>query len=445
VTKSRSTDELLEELFGFLRIPSISSGDGDAVDLQRGAEWVCDRVRDAGGSAEVLPTARNPLAVGRIRSGRPAAPRLLVYGHYDVQTVAPIDAWESDPFAPELRDGYVYARGASDDKGNFHALLAPLVDLARAGDLGCDVTVVSDGEEEIGGDSVVRWLEADDGAYDAAIIFDSGLVAPGWPALTTGVRGIITAALDVSTGRRDVHSGMYGGAALNAAHVLAELIERTRARDGRLAPALEAGAETPTAAEVASWSTLPAGAGELAAAGIAPLDGAAAAAFYERTLARPTFDVNAITCRDASQQRTIIPVQARAAISMRLAAGQDSEAVLAALDAHLRSCAPAGATVSTTLWGRSDGCAFDPDLPPLSIARGVLADVFEHDCAVVRSGGAIPLMPALARRGTPTILTGIALADDNVHAPNERMLLANYERGVEAARRLYRELSTLPR
>ncbi|MEA2478122.1 MAG: hypothetical protein QOJ07_44, partial [Thermoleophilaceae bacterium] len=228
----RTTAELLDELFDFIRIPSISSGDGDDADLRRAAEWVCARVRDAGGTAGVLETEKNPLAVGTVTCGRPGAPHLLVYGHYDVQTVAPLASWDSPPFAPEVRDGYLYARGASDDKGNFHCLLAGLVDLAREGELPCDVTVVSDGEEEIGGDSVVRWLDATGGAYDAAVVFDSSLVGDGWPLLTIGVRGVITGSLRVVTGIRDVHSGLYGGAGLNAAHVLAMLIDGTRARDG---------------------------------------------------------------------------------------------------------------------------------------------------------------------------------------------------------------------
>ena len=149
----RTSEELLPELFDFLRIPSVSSGDGDPADLERAAEWVCDRVREAGGEATLHDYGRHPVAVGTIRCGRPDAPHVLVYGHYDVQTVAPLAAWHSQPFEPEVRDGYLYARGASDDKGNFHALLAPLVDLARAGELAVDVTVASDGEEEIGGDS----------------------------------------------------------------------------------------------------------------------------------------------------------------------------------------------------------------------------------------------------------------------------------------------------
>jgi acetylornithine deacetylase/succinyl-diaminopimelate desuccinylase-like protein len=439
----RTTAELLEELFDFIRIPSISSGDGDDADLRRAAEWVCERVRDGGGTAGIVETQKNPLAVGTISCGRAGAPRLLVYGHYDVQTVAPIESWDSPPFEPEVRDGYVYARGASDDKGNFHCLLSSLVDLARDGELDCDVTVVSDGEEEIGGDSVVRWLDGQDARYDAAVVFDSALVAEGWPLLTIGVRGVITGSLRVVTGVRDVHSGLYGGAALNAAHVLSTLIDGTRARDGLLPAALRADVREPSAEEVASWATLPSGESELAAGGIAPLDPAATADYYRRTFALPTFDVNAITCRDASQHRTIIPYEATAAISLRLVPDQTVENVWAALKAHLEGLAPAGATITLERWGASAGCAFDPALPPLVIARRVLAEVFGHECAVARTGGAIPLVSALHRHGVPTILSGVALVDDNIHAPNERLKLSNYEAGVRAARLLFRELATL--
>src|SRR5262249_26464635 len=216
-------------------------------------------------------------------------------------------------------------RGASDDKGNFHCLLAAAVDLARAGELQCDVTVVSDGEEEIGGDSVVRWLDAEQPTFDAAVVFVSALVEPGWPLLTIGVRGVITGSLRVTTGTRDVHSGLYGGAALNAAHVLATLIDGTRARDGLIPEVLRADVTPPPDDEVASWATLPSGGRELAAAGIAPLDADAIADFYRRTYALPTFDVNAITCRDATQHRTIIPYEATAAISLRLVPDQQVE------------------------------------------------------------------------------------------------------------------------
>jgi acetylornithine deacetylase/succinyl-diaminopimelate desuccinylase-like protein len=445
VTSLRSTDELLAELFEFLRIPSVSSGDGDPADLRRAAEWLCARIREAGGAAAVQPTVRNPLAVGTIVCDRPDAPHVLVYGHYDVQTVAPLADWESPPFEPEVRDGYIYARGASDDKGNFHAVLAPLLDMARAGELPVDVTIVCDGEEEIGGDSVARWLEATPTRYDACVVFDGAFVAPGRPALTTGTRGIVQGHARIRTGRRDVHSGLYGGAGLNAAHVAAALIAGTMARDGSLPEALEAGTAPPSPAERESWGTLPDGAAELRDAGIAALDGGAAAAYYERTLARPTFDVNAVTCRDASQRRTIIPVEADVSFSLRVAYGQDPAAVWQALERHWGELTPPGASVDLALHAAAGPSWFDPALPALALARAAIEEATGAECALVRTGGAIPLLPALERRGIPAVLTGVALPEDNVHAPNERLGLDRYELGVRMGAAILRALGDLPR
>jgi acetylornithine deacetylase/succinyl-diaminopimelate desuccinylase-like protein len=289
----------------------------------------------------------------------------------------------------------------------------------------------------------VKWLDAQQPSLDAAIVFDSSLVEAGRPLLTVGVRGVVTGHLRVTTGTHDVHSGLYGGAGLNAAHVLSTLIDGTRARDGLIPAVLRADVQEPTADEVASWATLPSGARELETAGIAPLDERAVADFYRRTFALPTFDVNAITCRDASQHRTIIPYEASAAISLRLVPDQTVEAVWTALRAQFEGLAPAGATIELERWGASAGCAFDPSLPPLVIARRVLQETFGNDCAVARTGGAIPFVSALHRHGVPTILTGVALATDNVHAPNEHLVLANYEAGLRAARSLLQELAAL--
>jgi acetylornithine deacetylase/succinyl-diaminopimelate desuccinylase-like protein len=436
----RSLQVLLEELYEFIRIPSISSGDGDPAHLRQAAEWIADRVRDAGGSADVLDTGANPLVVGRVSSGRPGAPRLLLYGHYDVQSVEPLDAWDSPPFEPEVRDGYLFGRGASDDKGNFHCLLAALVDAARAGELACDVTVVSDGEEEIGGHSVVDWVKGAGERWDAAIVFDGGMLARGWPAITIGVRGVITCRLRVTTASRDVHSGMYGGVALNAAHVLADLIDAARARAGRLPPPLLEGVRDPDPAEIASWATLPSGAGELEMAGVHPLDDRAVEEYYLRTFALPTFEVTAMTSRDARQNRTIIPCEAAAALALRLVPDQQPDVILENLRTLFESRLPPGAAIEIEQWGTSAGCVFDPAEPAIATARRIFAEAAGADCAVVRTGGAIPFVSALHDLGIPAVLTGVALPDDNIHAPNERLLLSNYELGYAVAGRLLREL-----
>ncbi|MFM7246923.1 MAG: M20/M25/M40 family metallo-hydrolase [Actinomycetota bacterium] len=432
----RTTDELIEELCEYLRIPSISSGDGEPADIARAADWVADRIRATGGTADVLPTAANPLVVGAIPASREPAPRVLLYGHYDVQTVAPLDAWTTPPFEPTIRDGAVYARGASDDKGNFHALLAGAADLAADGALPVHLTVVLDGEEEIGGHSVIDWIDAQPaGAYDAAVVFDAGFVEPGRPAIEIGVRGVITGTVTVRTGERDAHSGLYGGAALNAAHVLSRLIaDLEPGPDGRLHESLMAGVEPPAAAEAETWATLPDAAGELAIAGIAPKGPEALADYYLRTTALPTFDVNAITCRDAGANRTIVPCEATAAISFRLVGGQDPDAFWTAVQALLRERAPVGSELSFALRGRSAGAAFDPDLPAVRLARSAVEEATGMPCAVTRSGGAIPLVTALAGKGVPTVLTGCALPNDRIHAPDEHLRIDQYALGVAMAR-----------
>ena len=339
---SRTTDELIEELSEFLRNPSISSGDGSPEDLAAAAGWVRDRIVAAGGTAEVLPTQVNPLVVGQLPSSTGTGPRVLLYGHYDVQTVAPLADWTTPPFEPTIRDGAIYARGASDDKGNFHALLAASAGLAAEGALPVQLTIVLDGEEEIGGHSVIDWIEQQPaGSYDAAIVFDAGFVAPGHPAIEAGVRGVVTATLTVRTGERDAHSGLYGGGALNAAHVLSRLIaDLSAGPDGRLHETLMVGVAPASPVEEAAWATLPPAADELAIAGINSAGPEALADFYRRTTAMPTFDVNAITCRDASQNRTIVPCEATAAISFRLVGGQDATAFWQAVQDLLRSRAP---------------------------------------------------------------------------------------------------------
>jgi acetylornithine deacetylase/succinyl-diaminopimelate desuccinylase-like protein len=433
---SRTTDELIEELSDFLRIPSISSGDGTAEDLAAAATWVHDRIVAAGGTAELVPTEVNPLVVGELPSSTGTGPRVLLYGHYDVQTVAPLADWTTPPFEPTIRDGALYARGASDDKGNSHALLAGAAGLAAEGALPVQLTIVLDGEEEVGGHSVIDWIEQQPaGAYDAALVFDAGFVAPGHAAIEAGVRGVITGTLTVRTGERDAHSGLYGGGALNAAHVLSRLIsELEPGPDGRLHESLMVGVAPASPVEEAVWATLPDPADELAIAGIAPRSPEALTDYYRRTTAMPTFDVNAITCRDAGANRTIVPCEATAAISFRLVGGQNAPAFWQAVQELLRSRAPAGADLEFSVRGMAEGAAFDPELPVIRLAREAIESATGLPCAVTRSGGAIPLVTALAQQGVPTVLSGCALPNDRIHAPDEHLRIDQYALGVQMAR-----------
>ena len=254
--------ELLDQLVDWLRIPSISTGGGDPADLERAAEWAADHVRRAGGEAELVRIGDgNPLAVGDLRAARADAPTVLIYGHYDVQGAGDLSAWTSPPFEPEVRDGRLYARGAADDKGNFWPLLSAACDLAQAGELPVNVRVVVEGEEEAGSESIAEWIRADERGADAAIVFDSGMVDEQTPAITVGLRGIAMAQIEVRTGPRDLHSGIYGGSALNALHVLHRMLAAGRARPGRHASATSCAPASlpPAEAERISWERLPPG------------------------------------------------------------------------------------------------------------------------------------------------------------------------------------------
>ena len=215
-----------DELAEFLRIPSVSADPAHSEDVVRAGEWVCDFVRGAGGEAELVETSTFPLAVGEIpaSNGHRDAPTVLVYGHFDVQPPAPLDLWESDPFEPEIRDGYLYARGSIDDKGNSYLVLKAAELLARAGELPVNIRIAFDGEEETGGHSIVDFLEADERGADACIIFDSGMPREDMPSFDLGTRGLIYFHVRLRTGERDLHSGIFGGAALNAVHALMQTL-----------------------------------------------------------------------------------------------------------------------------------------------------------------------------------------------------------------------------
>src|SRR5829696_3761356 len=232
-----------EELEDWLRIPSVSTGAGDVDALGRACDWVLERIEGAGGAAErVVVNGSNPMAVGELRASRPDAPTVLSYGHYDVQDPGPLEAWDSPPFEPTERDGRLYARGAADDKGNFLPLLHVACELARAGELPVNVRFMVEGEEEVGSRSVMERLQSGEDEADCAIVFDSLMVDEATPAITLGTRGLVAAGIAVRTARRDLHSGLYGGAVLNAAHVLMGMLAAVAPdAEGRVRSELAAG------------------------------------------------------------------------------------------------------------------------------------------------------------------------------------------------------------
>ncbi|MEJ7893480.1 MAG: M20/M25/M40 family metallo-hydrolase [Solirubrobacteraceae bacterium] len=431
---------LLDELLGWLRIPSISTGGGSDADLRRAAAWVCERVDTAGGDARLLMTAGNPIAYGELRARKADAPTVLIYGHYDVQSPGDVEAWRSDPFEPEIRDGRVYARGASDDKGNFLPLLHVACALARENALPVNVRVVVEGEEESGGEAIAAWLADDEQGADAAIVFDSGMVDARTPAITVGLRGMAGAGIVVRTGERDLHSGMYGGSVLNAAHVLHGMLAAVvPGPDGVPREDLREGRAPVADAERASWSLLPAGDAVIAEVGGRPVAPDAGARYYERNGADASVEINEIV---VGEPRTIVPAVARASVSVRLAPGQSSQAIGAVLERQLRDAAPAGADVDVTMH-YAEPALFGVEEPVMRLAGAALERACGVAPAFVRSGGSIPIVADLAARGIPTIVSGFALPDDDIHAPNESYRLASLELGEKAARELYAALAQL--
>jgi acetylornithine deacetylase/succinyl-diaminopimelate desuccinylase-like protein len=341
-------DTLRDELFEWLRIPSISTGGGDPAEIERAAEWAATKVRAAGGEAELVTVREggNPLVVGELRASQDAdsVPTVLIYGHYDVQGAEPLDLWTSPPFEPEIRDGRIYARGAADDKGNFLPLLAAACDLATEGALPVNVRVAVEGEEEAGGESISQWLKDDPRGADAAIVYDSGMVSPDLPAITVGLRGVYLVTFDVRAAERDLHSGMYGGSALNALHALHRgLAAVIPDADGRVRDELRVGIAPPSDEERASWAGLPQGDEALANAGARPAYANAAAEFVERNGSDAAVDVDQIVAGDT---RTVIPAVARATVSIRVAPGQDVQAMGEELERLIREALPAGAEMT---------------------------------------------------------------------------------------------------
>jgi acetylornithine deacetylase/succinyl-diaminopimelate desuccinylase-like protein len=435
----------LDELREFISIPSVSADPAHQDDLKRAAEWVRDFVKRTGGEAELVPKGSRDLVIGDIpaNSNGADAPTVMIYGHFDVQPPAPLDLWETPPFELHERDGWFYARGIADDKGQLFTLLKAAELLRAENALPVNIRVACDGEEEIGGHSIVEFLEEDERGADACIIFDGGMTRPEQPEFGLATRGLVGFHVTARTGERDMHSGYYGGAALNAIHVLIQGLNALLARDGLLPDQLRVGRTALSEVETASLDKLPGGAQILDEAGATPLDANAEKDFYDRTWAEPSLDVNGIFGGKPDMVNTTLIVEAHARFTIRLAPGQAPDAIATAAEKLFRAAVPDSAEIS---WERENSAppgVFAPDSPAIQLGL----DAFERAVGVrpilVRVGGTLPIYPALAAKGIPTIGTGFALRESNVHSPNERMRVEDFDRAVAAATELYKGLAAL--
>jgi acetylornithine deacetylase/succinyl-diaminopimelate desuccinylase-like protein len=434
----------VHELGELLRIPSVSADPARRSDVLAAAHWVRDLIRHVG-DANIVDWHGQPLVVGEIAASTSAetTPTILCYGHFDVQPPEPLGLWESPPFEPTVRDGWLYARGASDDKGQLFMLLSAARRLAAEGALPVNVRFACDGEEETIGTSLVEWLERDERGADAAVIFDSGFHRPGVPVFNIATRGLCHFHVRVRTGRQDLDSGVFGGAAANAAHALVQALTAILPGNGLLPAPLRAGIRAPSERELADWASLDAGSLVLDAQGARPADRAAASAFYVRTWAEPAVDLHGLEAGSADVLKTVVPVLAEGNLSIRLAPGQDVDTIACELERMLRASVPEGADLDLERTAASPPGWIAPDAPAITLGLDAFERVLGIRPLLVRGGGTLPLVPALAAKGIPTILTGFDLPGGNAHAPNERLSLDHLALGQEAARELLLSLGAL--
>jgi acetylornithine deacetylase/succinyl-diaminopimelate desuccinylase-like protein len=428
-------NEWLRELTEFIAIPSVSADPHRGADIRAAAEWVRRRIEMAGGAADVEMVGDAPLAVGEVRASQDSesAPTVLLYGHFDVQPPDPLELWETDPFALNVRGGWIYGRGTADDKGQLFMLLEAVRRLARAGTLPVNVRFVCDGEEEVEGRAVGQWIAEDARGAEACLIYDSAMLDRTTPTFAVGCRGLLYVHIKVRTGERDLHSGQYGGAALNASHALIQTLAGILPVDGQLPSRLKAGTVSDSANQFEAIELRTPGAHLLSSQGGRPAYPDAAREFYLRTTAEPSLDVNGIEVGSPHLMKTVLPVVAEANLSMRLAWRQDPATIAAELEALIREAAPDGAEIELQLMGSSAAAFQDLGEKIFGLGQDAVESVLGTRPLLYRGGGSIPIFPALVERGIPTIITGFDLPDGNIHSPNERLSLDLLPAGVACA------------
>ena len=434
----------LERLFDLLRIPSISTQPAHAADCRRAADWLCRDLAGQGFTASVRETPGHPIVVAHDLTAA-SGPHVLFYGHYDVQPVDPLPLWHEPPFEPALREDPVshrqtiIARGASDDKGQVMTFLEACRALrAVTGGLPVKISIILEGEEESGGANLLPFLHAnaEELRADLALICDTGLAADGIPGITTMLRGMVGEEIVITAANRDLHSGLYGNAARNPIHVLADIIAGLRDRDGGVTlPGFYDGVTDLPDSIRSAWRDI----GLTDAAILEPVGLSLAAgeknySALEQTWSRPTCEVNGISggYQDAGF-KTVLPAKASAKISFRLVAGQKPEAIRASFRAYVESCLPADCSVEFTPHGGSRASAVPFDGAALRTALAALGEEWGRPAVTIGSGGSIPVVAELQEAlGIDALLVGFARDDDRIHSPNEKYDLESFHRGIRS-------------
>lgn len=446
----RTRESRYESYLAFLRIPSISALPDHAPDCRAAATWLVDALTAAGVEhAEVCETDGHPVVYADWLHA-PDAPTVLVYGHYDVQPVDPLDLWTSPPFEPVIDGERLLARGAADDKGQIHAhLMAAAALLATRGRFPVNVKYLFEGEEESGSVNLDRWLEQnkDRLAADVVVVSDTGFFDGNLPAITTGLRGLMYAQIDVVGHEVDLHSGGFGGTVENPANALAQVIATLKGPDGRIRiPGFYDDVVPLSEGDRADLAALPFDeAAYLERLGLPSLVGEVGYTTLERRGARPTLDVNGIWGGfTGSGSKTIIPAHAHAKVSCRLVASQEPQRIFNLLKAYVEDIAPPGVTTTVRFLGGGRPSLTPTDHPATQAAARALEATFGRAPVYIREGGSIPVTASFETiLGLPVVLLGFVQPDCNAHAPNEWLDLDNYETGIRTFARMFDELTNV--
>ena len=436
-------DRYESELFDFIRIPSVSTLPDHKPDIERAAAYVRTQMEQAGlESVEVIRGDGHPLVYGEWL-GAAGKPTVLLYGHYDVQPVDPLDEWISPPFEPTVRDGQVYARGASDDKGQVLANIKALESLRQAhGHFPVNIKFLVEGEEEVGGEVISTFVAANRERLvaDVALVSDSAMYKPDTPTICTGLRGMVYTEWFARSAAKDLHSGLFGGVAPNAVFGLIELLAKCKDAEGRiLIPGFYDAVEAPSQQELESWASIDFDEDEYRReeVGSSVLTGEPGYSVFERVGARPTFEVHGMPGGFTGPgAKTVIPATASAKVSARLVANQDPESILDAMREFVSRNTPPGVSVDVEVIHSAASTLTPTDHPAVQTASQALEEVWGRKTVFIRMGGSIPVVGDFQQHlGIPTVLMGYGLPDDSLHAPNEKFSLRNFHMGIASSAR----------
>ncbi|MDQ6771958.1 MAG: M20/M25/M40 family metallo-hydrolase [Candidatus Dormibacteraeota bacterium] len=440
--------ELLEEL----RIPSVSTLPEHRADLQANCAWLAGRFRGLGFEVQVTDMVEDghPVLQADWREAGASAPTLTVYGHYDVQPPDPLDEWRTPPFEPALKDGMVYARGSSDNKGNHMAALMAARWALEAGGPPVNLRFLLEGEEEITGPSLPAYVHqhADRLGGDCILVWDGGFSADDNPELVTGLRGILYVELQAQGAAVDLHSGGFGGVAPNPLNTLARILGELKDREGRVTiPGFYDRVREPSASETADWDRTEAFGETLRGLmGASAIEGERDFSPADRVWARPTLDVNGFAGGFTGEgKKTVIAARGMAKVSMRLVPDQDPMEILEALRAHVAGLSTPGVSIEVRLLGAAPPVLAGADHPAAEALAAAFETAFGRRTRRQRTGGSIPVVSDFATLGTPLVVSGLAQPGAGAHSPNEHFSLDHYHRGIEALIRFYFSLPAASR